>query len=347
MTSNVGAWRTSTVGGRNSLSFLLASLFWLMAVQGARGTGSESFDVSAAGDQIVFTSTDHDLYLLELPSREASQLTRTSGLEASPAFSPDGTKVVYSFAPPEAHESVIRLLELKDRTTTDLGGEKNCADASPDFSADGGMITFGRAHRWRPYSMGGMVWDDWDVCTMKSDGTELRRVTNQFHRRMGGPRFAANSKSVLFSADADTGNNHSFSALFQANIEGEAGAVVTRLDGKQIANCAAMTSAPDVDHKNDRVVFISDRVKTFEYEVFLTQPIARRSVSRKLTSLKGYLWSPKIAADANVVYFLRNVRGGFFGKDSAELWKVNADGSGQERVAGRELFEKPLSWRGK
>src|SRR5437016_557659 len=58
-----------------------------------------SFDVSPAGDQIVFVAAgegERDLYLLQLSTLRVTRIAKTPEYEEDPAFSPNGRSVIYA-----------------------------------------------------------------------------------------------------------------------------------------------------------------------------------------------------------------------------------------------------------
>ena len=160
--------------------FLAALTLWSVAV-GCSGNsvehGTVGFDVSPDGKEIVFPSPDGDLFILNLESQKVRRLTDTDSEETSPAFSPDGATVVYAAKPKTAKGSMIFSIAPDGANVKQLTDDPEASDVRPAYSRDGSRIVFARAHRHRPYSMGGWTWDDWDVYIMDADGGNLTRVT--------------------------------------------------------------------------------------------------------------------------------------------------------------------------
>ena len=336
----LGQVLASLIRFSSSLALHLVALLTLQFFVGA--AVAQTFDASADGSKIVFSATDGDLYLLDVSTSRVRQLTRTDGGEGSPAFSPDGTKVAYAYGAPKSYDSTIRQLDLADGTTIDLTKGAGHCDGSPCYSSDGAQILFARAHRLRPYSMGGMTWDDWDVCIMDRDGGNLRRVTNQFQEDLGGVCFTPDEKNVIFSRRAERADGSMFSTIMRAPLSGkEPFVALTPVDARD-ATCAAMGSEPCISGTGDQLAFISDRLTEFEYEVYLMEPIKAETRPRRLTSQRGYISSPDLAHEAGTVFYLLTKRGGLFAKSSIELRKVSLDGTGDVRVGDAGLFQKPL-----
>jgi hypothetical protein len=67
--------------------------------------------------------------------------------------------------------------------------------------------------------MGGWTWDDWDVYVMKSDGTKLRRISQQAYYGLAAPRFSRDGNSVVYSAMGRSPNDLR-STVFEMNVAG-------------------------------------------------------------------------------------------------------------------------------
>lgn len=155
-----------------------------------------SFDISPDGQQVVFVSADADLYLLHLRTLQVSQLTKTVAKETGPAFSPDGKSVAYASGIEGRKGAGLFVRSLDGTQVRQLTDEPDASDCQPRYSSDGSHIVFARAHRYRRYSMGGWIWDDWDVYEMKSDGTQLKRGAKTSH-----PHVSSDGHSVAFISD--------------------------------------------------------------------------------------------------------------------------------------------------
>src|SRR5262249_44328859 len=118
----------------------------------------------------------------------------------NPAISSTGNAIAYAGTPEDEVGSHIFIQSSNGGQAQQLTESPNVSDSSPSFSPDGSEIVFARAHRYRPYSMGGWTWDDWDICTMKADGSRLQRVTQQKYYGLSTPQFSRDGKSIIYSA---------------------------------------------------------------------------------------------------------------------------------------------------
>jgi len=119
--------------------------------------GNVSFDVAPDGQQIVFSSADGDIYSLDLKTLRVRQLTQTEITATDPTFSPDMSSIAYAADTKGTKGMHIFVRSLDGRRVRQLTDDPNVSDRSPSYSPDGAQIAFARAHRYRPYSMGGKV----------------------------------------------------------------------------------------------------------------------------------------------------------------------------------------------
>ncbi len=149
-----------------------------------------------------------------------------------------------------------------------LTSDPHVSDWSPAFSQDGSEIVFARAHSNRAYSLGGSVWDAWDIYIMKSDGTHLRRITREKYYRLESACFSSDGKSVLYSAAA-AGRGRLLSCIFEVNVMGNNAPTVPAEDRPQMGKYASWASWPNVAPNGQRVAFISDRKVPFRYDILI------------------------------------------------------------------------------
>jgi TolB protein len=118
--------------------------------------------VSPDGRSIAYLSKlagNYDIWVMDVNSRKSMQVTDTKGDESSPSWSPDGTRLLYSFAgdiytqEPDAPKAV--------RLTDD---ESN--NIEPSYSPDGDMIVFSSDRD-----------GSYDLWIMHADGTHMKKLT--------------------------------------------------------------------------------------------------------------------------------------------------------------------------
>lgn len=172
-----------------------------------------------------------DIFTARRDGSEPRRLTDAPGYDAEAAFSPDGSKIVftslrnaYPISDPRRYETdpayfaevyIMNADGTDQRRLTDNAGY----DGGPFFSPDGQRII------WRRFDTNGVIAD---VFSMKIDGTDQRRITN-FESMSWAPYPHPSGKYIVF-----TSNKHGFEnfELFIVNSEGRGEPVrVTFTDG--------------------------------------------------------------------------------------------------------------------
>ena len=309
-----------------------------------------TFDVSPDGRQIAFSATDGDLYLLDLKTHQVTRLTRT-GQCASPAFSPEGTKIVYCASASGETGSALYELTLANKTTRRLTNEAKTSDSQPSYSPDGTRITFTRALLYRRHSTGGMVWSDYDICVMRADGTEMKRLTTKKNYSATRPRFSRDGKDIVFSANlpydtqfSDKNHGGSLPTLLQvsATVAGDPRIILPL--PKPGRHSGANGSEPDFSQNGRDIAFISDRTTPFSYDICIMDRDGSNLRSLHITKVSTYNQQPTYLPDGKSLLFLAGTER----RDSRplfSLWQVNTDGSNAHLVADASLFLNPSVWK--
>jgi dipeptidyl aminopeptidase/acylaminoacyl peptidase len=165
------------------------------------------------------------LYVFDLASRKATQITSGSYDDSDPVWSPDGRSIAFTSnrsADPDANDnSDIFLVEAKAGQKPRSVTPQPTTDASPAFSPDG---------RWIAYIAGGDPKDIWyasnHVAIVPVAGGEPRALTAQLDRNVERPRFSPDGKFIYFVLE-EGGNQH----LARVPVAG--GAVERVIDGER------------------------------------------------------------------------------------------------------------------
>ena len=297
-----------------------------------RGHSHFDFSISPAGDKLLFTAKgrgESDLYLLHRSTSRVEPLTDSTEFEEGGAFAPDGHHVVYAASDKPGGPSHLYLLSLDGTTKQQLTADPQRYDRFPSFSPDGKRIVFARAHRERAYSMGGRTWDLWDLYAINTDGTGLKRLTNQNYYSTYPPRFTPDGKQLLFAANPLNGTINVDLLIVPALGMNTPKPITT--NGK--------SSAPSLSADGQQFVFISDRAVPYEYELHVMNKDGSNPV--QVTQNRAYNANPLFTPNGKQILFFsdpeRDLR--------YTLWQVDVDGKNPHQIADEGLFDNPLAWK--
>jgi len=308
-----------------------------------------AFNISPDGRQVVFSSADADLYLFDLRTRQVRRLTRSAALETEPAFSPDGQSIIYASGVKEGSTGIY-VRSLDGRQVRELTHGRSTFDAMPSYSSDGKQITFVRAARHRPYSMGGWTWDKYDVYVMNRDGSGLRRVTHYGYYQAGHPHLLRDGKQIVFAASGDYPDTHTY--LFSAPADGVRSpkklmppAAPLSSDVSSPASCAVWGGDPYPGPDGRQIVFISDRSKSYNYDAWVRGASGVNPHALGVTRISGYNQGPVFTPDGDHVMFLAGTEQNASSRPIFSLWEIDRDGSHPRRIADSRLFTDPSHWK--
>lgn len=269
-----------------------------------------------------------------------SRLTKTAATESSPSYSPDGKALIYAATVEGRKGSCIFCRTLDGKDVRQLTNDAERSDASPKFSPDGMQIAFTRAFRHRPYSMGGWTWDQYDVCVMSRDGTNLRRVTSHGYYQANSPCFIEGGKTVVFSADGNYPDTLTY--LFSVPNDGsqKPRPITPAPPGK--ARFAVWGSTPSASIDGKLITFISDRLGPFRYDVFVMPVAGGDARPLGMTTVSRYNQQPAFLPDGKSILFLAGTERNASSRYIFSLWKVELDGSKPIRIVESKLFTDPL-----
>jgi Tol biopolymer transport system component len=264
--------------------------------------GDQAPAVSPDGRTVAFaralTRSNSEIYLLPLPSGteapgEPVRLTAEGTTAAEPAWTPDGSRVVFSLgAGGLASSQALRVIPVSAP-----GGR-----SAPVAGAEGGVAPTLAANR--------LVYvrstKDENVWRLRLEpGARPERLLYSTRWDVE-PHFSADGSKVLFSS-----NRSGSGQVWTSDADGKAPRPVTTMGG-------TITSAGRFSPDGKSIVFVSN--ESGQMDVYLTTPDGR--TPRRLTDDPGHDSAPTFSRDGRWVYFASNRSGAF------QVWKVSPDAAG-------------------
>ncbi|MBI1248649.1 hypothetical protein GC197_12515 [bacterium] len=299
------------------------------------------FDLSADGKQIVFSSAEGDLFLLELDSEKVTRLTETDQIETRPSFSPDGKSIVCAYSDDDRNSFGILKLDVATKAIEQLTKPGEFSDMVPRFSSDGKQIVFARAHRHRPYSMGGMIWDKWDVYSLVLDGRSVTRLTRQEYPEIS--RVSQRSDGTLFYS-ADTfadGKLQTQLYVLETN-----GIPVAYIPAGFKSNRSRGTAfyEPVLSRDDTKLAYVCDSNKPFFYDIHVAsfEPQKDKTWFHADDSAR-INGSPVLAPDGKSLFFLCGTSSNLGNRPIFSLLKTDQKGLAS-KIASEEMLTDPQPW---
>jgi TolB protein len=151
---------------------------------------------SPKGDRLAYTMSvtgNPEIHLLDLSTRETTQLTRSIGFDVDPAWSPDGKQLAFvSSRPGKPMLYTVDLDRPADAKRLTYAGSYN---ATPSWSPDGKKIAFA-----------GWLDGRFDLFTITADGGKIERLTKD-EGNNEDPHFSPDGNFLVFSSTRSGGKN--------------------------------------------------------------------------------------------------------------------------------------------
>jgi TolB protein len=256
------------------------------------------------------------------------------------ALAPDGRRIVYCDGDPQGSGCHIFICNVDGTGRRQLTFTPKVIDAEPAWSPDGKWVVFVSAQRHRPYSMGGMVWDQWGLWRVNADGdNDERSLSDERFYQAGSLSVSPDGRRVLFWADCPPPANApagepGTDELVMGDL-GNDGRIASmrwtpRSPGPQgDLYFAAINRDPAFSPDGSTIVFISNRAemgRRYEYEVWITD--RSFTSARQLTHTHSVLSCPMFTRDGEHILFTDTPAG----HETAALYQMKPDGSELRRV---------------
>ena len=279
--------------------------------------------VSPDGQSIAFTSLRDGVgvYLMGATGESARLLARGGSY---PAWSPDGTRVVYStenFQDASAREETSQLW-IVGTDGNDASQIPVDIDAiQPDWSPTGHRIAF-----WSVRGESGQR----DIWTVRPDGTGLAQVTDDSPVDFC-PIWSGDGRWLFFISNRGGPNN-----VWRVRVDEETGQAQhePRMFTVPSPNVRHMSLSPD----GSRLIFTAASERQHLYRVGL-DPNSRTVAGRPEPLLTGSMniSSPSISADGEWIAFKRR-------SSQEDLYLIRSDGTGLRQLTDDEYRDRGPVW---
>jgi Tol biopolymer transport system component len=263
----------------------------------------ESVAISPDG-KLIAIDVRHEntsfIYTVSVDTGAAIRLTNAkAGEEASPAFSPDGKLIAYSFSPGPVEQSQIIIVNV-DGSDPRQWSPAGVADLSPVFSPDGKTIVFSRAEFYGSYSpIAQPHLHDWSFYASDLDGTNVRQLTTESFYMVSPASVSSDGKKmVVVTEGVETSPQI---AIYSTTHPGLPEHAYQPHVPNEVDRKSPIFTYPNFLPDGSILFMAAD--KRVSYDVYRFNPDT--GTIEKLTNENGYATDLQVSADGNTAVFLK------------------------------------------
>jgi WD40 repeat protein len=250
---------------------------------------------------------NNEIYVMNGDGSELVNLTNDSSDDDLPAWSPDGTRVVFCTSRDGNYEIYSMNADGSDKTNLSDSPSEDC---SSSWSPDGTKITFASNRDGNN-----------EIYVMNADGSDKSRLIDNPAFDMF-PNWAPDGKQIVFVSDRDGQMD-----IYVMNADGSG---VTRLTNIGVGDAFPVWS-PD----GTKIAFSPD--SDGNYEIYVMN--ADGSGQTNLTNNSANDWVPSWSPDGTQIIFSSQRDG------NSEIYFMNADGSSQMRLTDNSADDEISIWQ--
>jgi len=263
----------------------------------------------STGGRIVFLSEGEvygmDIYVMESDGSDASQLTDNLEWEDEPAWSPDGSRIAFSFGISYL-DSAIYVMDANGSNRTQLTFNEGYDDY-PAWSPDGRRIAFASNRD-----------GDFEIFVMDADGGNLSQLTDNTYNDYS-PDWSPDGRRIAFYSCRDG----EFYQIYVMDFDGS--------NQVQLTDDETDDYYPDWSPDGRRIAFLSG---FFSFGIFVMDADGsnHRQLTTRVTSKPD--WSP----DGRRIAFASDRDGDW------EIFVMDADGGNQIQLTNNDITDRSPAW---
>jgi Tol biopolymer transport system component len=260
-----------------------------------------------------------EIYTASPDGSGVSRLTAAQGIDATPAWSPDGRQIVFrsnrDHFDPDPTKTTYEIYTMSANGAAERRLTNNSAqDLAPVWSPDGKRIAFSSNRD-----------GNFDVFLMNANGSAATNLT----KSPGGdstPAWSPDGRRLAFAADRN-GN----SDIYVADADGSG--------VKRLTTDPGFDSDPAFSPNGKRIVFVSSRGGNFDVYAMNADGVGLA----RLTTDPDFDFQPAWSPDGRKIIFSSDRESGVEGL--FHLYTMNANGSGITRLLSGEPADLEGDWQ--
>ncbi len=267
------------------------------------------------GERPVSPFGSSPIYVVNPSGNRIKRLSKGSWRDTQPAWSPDGTRIVFVRTGGEFPPNDIYVINVDGSGLRRLSSVDQYQN-SPTWSPDGKRIAFSR---------GGSN-TDYDLYVMDTDGGHVVQLTDGRGNELE-PHWSPDGTSIVYAAS--TQQDQAVTDLFLVRADGT--------DVRQLTKTASFELSPRWSPDGKRIAFVraGGQGQLASIEVMNVETESEGALFNCIDCLLDVSWSP----DGTKIVFSR------FRNSAWGVWAMNADGTDVHRIDTGSLQACCASWQ--
>jgi TolB protein len=280
------ACRNNAVSILFCLTFVSAAQSQTSLPRKLMGTVNEESSWSPDGTTVAFDSSrpgKTNIFTWRIETRELKRLTSGDANDITPEWSPDGKRI--AFVSDRTGHNEIYVISSNGGDARQVTKDKS-DNIHPHWSPDGEHIIYCSA-KDNPDQFSAPEGEVYEIYTIKPDGTEIKRITNDKGINTY-PNYSPDGRKIVFRKIIADKN----SEVFVMNADGSS--------PRNLTNHPRFDGWPRWSPDGSKIIFASNRSGS-DYEIYVMN--ADGSSAQRVTELHGRNTSPKWSPDGNKISF--------------------------------------------